>query len=82
MSAAIVMRKPADAARLPAGPTKIATGVFAAMIALLMARVESSRPPGVCSVKTISAAPSASAFAIADRMRRRNRWMMPSTSAV
>ena len=38
------------------------------MMALLMSRVESSSPPGVCSVNTISAAPSASAFAIADRM--------------
>ena len=45
-SAAMVMRNPADAARLPDGPTNTATGVFAAMIALLMSRVESSRPPG------------------------------------
>ena len=64
MSAAMVMRKPADAARLPDGPTKTATGVFALMIALLMSRVESSRPPGVRSVMTISAAFSASARAI------------------
>src|SRR5262249_5059522 len=83
MSAAIVMRKPAEAARLPAGPTKTATGVLAAMIALLMSRVESSRPPGVWSVKTISAAPSASALAMAERMNSEaTGWMMPSTVAV
>ena len=45
-SAAIVIRKPADAARFPDGPTKTATGVRARMIALLMSRVESTRPPG------------------------------------
>ena len=50
MSAAIVIRNPADAARFPDGPTNTATGVFARMIALLMSRVESSRPPGVRSV--------------------------------
>src|SRR3954470_19231759 len=82
-SAAMVIRNPADAARKPAGPTNTATGVFAAMIALLMSRVESSSPPGVCSVKTISAAPSASALAIAERMNSElTGWMMPSTVAV
>src|SRR4051812_22880604 len=82
-SAAMVIRKPAEAARLPAGPTYTTTGVFAEMIALLMSRVASSSPPGVCSVKTMSAAPSASAFAIADRMNSdATGWMMPSTVAV
>ena len=60
-SAAIVIRKPADAAREPDGPTNTATGVFAAMIAVLMSRVESTRPPGVRRVMTSSAAPAASA---------------------
>ena len=64
-SAAIVIRNPAEAARLPDGPTKTATGVFAAIIALMMSRVESTRPPGVRSMNTSSAAPSASARAIA-----------------
>ena len=64
MSAAMVMRKPAEAARFPDGPTKTATGVLARMMALLMSRVESTRPPGVRSVITISAAPAASAFSI------------------
>ena len=45
-SAAIVMRKPADAARLPAGPTKTATGVLDAIMRETMARVESSEPAG------------------------------------
>src|SRR5258708_3971244 len=78
-----VMRKPADAARFPAGPTDTATGVFAAMMALLMSGVAASRPPGVCSVNTIRAAPSASALAMADRMNSElTGWMIPSTVAV
>src|SRR5258708_7023899 len=83
MSAAMVMRNPAEAGRLPDGPTNTATGVFAAMMALLMSRVASSRPPGVCSVNTIRAAPSASALAMADRMNSElTGWMIPSTVAV
>ncbi len=82
MSAAIVIRKPADAARFPDGPTKTATGVFALMIALLMSRVESRRPPGVRSVITSSAACSASARETAPRMNSAaTGWMMPSTVA-
>ena len=50
MSAAMVIRNPADAARFPDGPTNTATGVFAWMMALLMSRVESTSPPGVRSV--------------------------------
>ena len=83
MSAAIVIRKPAEAARLPDGPTNTATGVFAGMMALLMSRVESTRPPGVRSVNTTSAAPAASAFAMASRTySAATGWMMPSISAV
>src|SRR3954447_1478745 len=83
MSAAMVIRNPAEAARLPDGPTKMATGVRAAMMALLMSRVESRSPPGVRSVNTISRAPSASAVAIALRMNSDvTGWMMPSTVAL
>ena len=45
-SAAIVRRKPADAARAPEGPIKIATGVLLASMCVMMSRVESTRPPG------------------------------------
>ena len=48
-SAAIVMRNPADAARLPGGDTKTTTGVLDSMMAVLMSRVESTSPPGVRS---------------------------------
>ena len=83
MSAAMVIRNPAEAARLPDGPTKIATGVRAAMIALLMSRVESRSPPGVRNVNTIRRAPSASALAMALRMNSEvTGWMIPSTVAV
>ena len=58
---------------VPDGPTNTATGVFAAMIALLMSRVESTRPPGVRSVKTTIAAPSASACSMARANTRRRR---------
>ena len=56
-SAAIVIRKPADAAREPDGPTNTTTGVRALRMAELMSRVESTRPPGVRRVMTIAAAP-------------------------
>jgi hypothetical protein len=42
MSAAMVMRNRRTRRGSPAGPTNTATGVFAAMMALLMSRVESS----------------------------------------
>ncbi len=83
MSAAMVMRKPAEAARFPAGPTKTATGVFEAMIALLMSRVVSNNPPGVRSVMTIRAASAAAAFSMTcPRYAAITGWMIPSTSAV
>ena len=67
----------------PDGPTKTATGVFAWMMALLMSRVESTSPPGVRSVNTISAAFAASAWAMAPRTySAATGWMMPSISAV
>jgi hypothetical protein len=64
MSAAMVSKKPADAARAPAGAAKTATGVFAAIMWDTMARVESTRPPGVRSVNTMSVAPFRSARSI------------------
>ena len=68
MSAAIVRKKPADAARAPAGATKTATGVFAAIMRETMERVESTRPPGVRSVNTMSVAPLRSASSIVSIM--------------
>ena len=67
-SAAIVRMKPAEAARVPDGPTQIATGVFAASMCVMICRVESTRPPGVRSVKTSSAAWSRSARSIVSIM--------------
>ena len=68
MSAAIVRKKPADAARAPAGATKTATGVFAAIMRETMDRVESTRPPGVRRVNTMSVAPLRSASSIVSIM--------------
>ncbi len=67
-SAAIVIRNPAEAARLPDGDTNTATGVFDSMIEVLISRVESTRPPGVRSTMTRRSALAASACAIARRM--------------
>ena len=81
-SAAIVRMKPAEAARAPAGATKTATGVFAESMRVTMARVESTRPPGVSRVKTISAPPSRSARSIVAIMySAETGWMMLSTRA-
>ena len=81
-SAAIVSKKPADAARAPEGAMKMTTGVFAASMCVMMSRVDSTRPPGVRSVKTTSAAPSRSARAIVSIMySAETGWMMLSTSA-
>ena len=63
-SAASAMMKPAEAARAPDGPTKTTTGVRAAIIRDTIVRVESSRPPGVRSTRTVTAAPVVSARAI------------------
>ena len=73
---------PADAARAPEGATNTAIGVFAASMRVTMARVASTRPPGVRSVKTRSAAPSASARSIVATMySAETGWMTLSTSA-
>ena len=63
-SAAIVRMKPADAARAPEGAMKTTTGVVARSIRVTIARVESTSPPGVRSVKTRSAACAWSALSI------------------
>ena len=82
MSAAIVRMKPAEAARAPEGPTKIATGVLAAIMRETIARVESTSPPGVRSVNTTSVAPARSARSIVSIMySAETGWMMPSTTA-
>ena len=82
-SAAITMRKPADAARAPPGATNTAIGVRAASIRATMVWVESTRPPGVRSVKISSDARSWSARSMADTMNSAlTGWMMLSTSAV
>ncbi len=81
-SAAIVRMNPAEAARAPDGDTKIATGTFAAIIRVTIARVESSSPPGVRKVNTTSTAPAISACSIASIMNSAETgWMMPSTTA-
>ena len=81
-SAAMVIRNPADAARLPDGPTKTTTGVRALMIAVLISRVESTRPPGVRRLMTTTAALERSARSIAFLMySTATGWMIPSISA-
>ena len=82
MSAAMMSRNPADAARAPDGATKTATGVAAEIMRDTIARVESTRPPGVRRMKTISVAWAASAASMACVMySAETGWMMPSTSA-
>ncbi len=44
---AIMMKVPAEAARAPDGPVQHSTGTREAAIALMMPRMEESRPPGV-----------------------------------
>jgi len=81
-SAAISRKKPADAARAPLGPTQTTTGTGEARIALFIARVESSSPPGVSSSTTRAAASVRSASA---RLSTRNcsaiGWMMLRSGA-
>src|SRR5688500_12038016 len=60
----------------------MATGVRAMIIREMMARVESTRPPGVRSVKTTSAAWASSARLIVSIMYwAETGWMMLSTTA-
>ena len=61
MSAAMVITKPADAARAPEGATSTATGAREVIMRDTIVRVESSRPPGVRRMKTTRSAPEVSA---------------------
>ena len=63
-SAAIVIRKPAEAARAPLGATKTTTGVSAEIMRDVIDRVDSTSPPGVRKVNTMSSASAASARSI------------------
>jgi hypothetical protein len=56
---------PALAARAPSGATYVATGTGEARIALMIERMEVSRPPGVSSSSTTSAAPFSAALRMA-----------------
>ena len=81
-SAAMVMRNPADAARAPLGPTNTTTGTSDSMIAVLMSRVESTRPPGVRSTRTTTSASRATASSRVWTMNSAEAgWMRASTSA-
>jgi hypothetical protein len=81
-SAAMVRMNPAEAARAPAGDTKITTGVLEAIMLDTMVRVESSSPPGVRNVNTTRTAPARSARSSVSIMySAETGWMMPSTTA-
>ena len=81
-SAAMVSMKPADAARAPDGRDEDRRPAScAAIMREMMSRVESTRPPGVRSVKTTSAAPARSARSIVSIMySAETGWMMLSTT--
>src|SRR5688500_13550147 len=59
------MKVPALAARAPLGATNDATGTGEARIALMISRIDVSRPPGVSMRSTTSSAPSFAARSIA-----------------
>ena len=65
-SATTVMRKPAEAARAPEGPTKTATGTRELSIASMICRIDVSSPPGVSSLSTTRGALEAAARSSAD----------------
>ncbi len=79
-SAAIRMKKPAEAARAPPGVTKTTTGTEDVVIALVMSRVVSTSPPGVSSSMTTS---DASRSAASSKTLSMNcceaGWMVSST---
>ena len=54
-----MIRKPAEAARAPEGPTNTATGTRDLSIASMICRIEVSRPPGVSRRSTTRGAPAA-----------------------
>ena len=81
-SAAIVIRKPAEAARAPDGEMNTTIGARAAIMRDTIVRVDSTRPPGVRNTSTVAAAPAPSARAMTSSMNSAAMgWMMPSYSA-
>lgn len=81
-SAARMRMNPAEAARAPDGATNTATGVLPATMRDTIARVESTRPPGVRKVRTTSAAPAWSArSSVVTMYSAETGWMMLSTMA-
>jgi hypothetical protein len=81
-SAAIVMTKPAEAARAPEGPTKTTTGAREVIMRETIVRVESTSPPGVRRTKITASAPAVSASSMTlPRYSAEIGWMMPSSSA-
>ena len=63
------MKVPALAARAPLGATNEATGTGEARIALMISRIEVSRPPGVSMRSTTSSVPSVAARSIERRTK-------------
>src|SRR4030095_8256549 len=63
-SAASRMKKPAEAARTPLGPTKTITGTLLLKIFSIICRIDVSRPPGVLNRRMTAADCSNSACAI------------------
>src|SRR5882762_3620921 len=61
------MKVPALAARAPLGATNDATGTGEARMALMISRIEVSRPPGVSMRSTTSCVPSAAAHEVRGR---------------
>ena len=61
-SQAMAMKKPADAARDPLGPTNAATGVLALTTASMIWRIDVSSPPGVSRVRMRRSTASRSAL--------------------
>src|SRR3954452_6929158 len=77
MCAAYRMKLPALAARAPLGATKAATGTGEARIALMMSRIEVSRPPGVSICRITSSAPALAARS----MLRFAKWALAGPMA-
>src|SRR5437870_8891343 len=81
-SAARTRMNPAEAARAPDGATYTTTGAREVIMRETIARVESTRPPGVRRMNRTTEAPVVSAWSIAVvRNSDAIGWMMPSYSA-
>ena len=82
-SATIVMRKPAEAARAPEGPTNTTTGVLQFNILSMILRIDTSNPPGVSRRRMTIGAPAASAASIAvTTCSALTAWTTPSSSMI